>query len=145
MKRTTVFVIALASLVFSSEKQIQLKDLPEAVQQAVQRESAGAIVKGYTVETENGKTEYEAELTVNGHGKDVSFDRNGKVISVEEEVPIDSIPAAARDAIQKAAAGGKIQKIETVTEKGKSFFEASFRKGNKTTEVQVDAAGNKIR
>jgi uncharacterized membrane protein YkoI len=145
MKGIIVFVIALASLAFGAEKQIQLKDLPAAVQQAVQRESAGAIVKGYTVEIENGATEYEAEMMVNGHGKDVSFDRTGKVISIEEEVAIDSIPAAARGAIQKAAAGAKIQKIETVIEKGKSFFEASFRKGNKTIEVQVDSAGNIIK
>jgi hypothetical protein len=49
---------------------------------------------------------------VNGHGKDVSFDAAGNLVSVEEEVALESVPSAAKAAIDKATAGGKIKKVE---------------------------------
>ncbi len=145
MKILSAFAL-LSAVVFAGETKIALKDLPAPVQKAVAAEQGkGATVRGFTKEVENGKTEYEAELSVNGHAKDIAYDAAGTVLSVEEEVAIDAIPAPARAAIEKAAAGGKVNKVETVTEGGKSFFEASIRKGTKNSEVQVDASGAKIK
>jgi uncharacterized membrane protein YkoI len=148
----THVAIALASGIFLSgsaviaaEKKIQMKDLPAAVQQAVQEQSKGATLRGLTQEVENGKTEYEAALTVNGHNKDISFDAAGKIISIEEEVPLASVPEAARGAIQKAAGTGRVENVEQVNENGKVFYEAHILKGGKSSEFQVDASGNVIR
>ena len=124
-----------------AEKKVAMKDLPAPVQKAVAEESKGAVLRGLTKEVENGKTEYEAELTVNGQAKDISFDPAGNVTSVEEEVKLESLPAAARKAIQSAAEGGTLGKVESVTEGGKSFYEASIRKGGKSSEIQVNADG----
>jgi uncharacterized membrane protein YkoI len=140
----------VAAMLFSwsagaAETKIALKDLPAPVQKAVQEQSKGAVIRGFTKEVENGKTEYEAELTVNGHGKDISFDPAGNIVAVEEEVTLESLPAAARAAIQKAAEGGTLRKVESVTEGGKSFYEADIRKGGKSSEVQVDASGARIK
>jgi uncharacterized membrane protein YkoI len=129
----------------AAEQKIQMKDLPAPVQKAAQEQAKGATIRGFTKEVENGKTEYEAQLTVNGHAKDISFDSTGKVLAVEEEVTIDSLPTAARAAIQKAAEGGTVKRVESVTEGGKSFFEASISKNGKSSEVQVDANGSKIK
>ena len=145
MKTGLFLILASASLSLASEKKIQMKDLPAPVQQAIRQVSAGATIRGFATEVENGKTTYEAEMTVNGHGKDVTFDAIGKVVSVEEEVALDRIPTAAHAAIQKAVGNGKLQKIESVTENGKSFYEASFRKDGKSSEVQVDASGSKVK
>jgi uncharacterized membrane protein YkoI len=139
----TIFLIALSA--FAAEKKVKLEDLPAAVQQAVKQESQGATVRGFSQETEKGKTLYEAEFTVNGHAKDVSFDPTGKIVSVEEEVAIDSIPAAAREAIQKAATGGKLGKVEQVVENGKTSFEATITKGGKHSEFACDAAGKPVK
>ena len=57
----------------------------------MKEQRAGATVKGYSKEVENGIITFEAEMTVKGHGKDVSFDPSGKVVSIEEEVRLDSI------------------------------------------------------
>jgi uncharacterized membrane protein YkoI len=128
-----------------SEKKVQMKDLPPAVQQAVKEQSKGATVRGLAMEAEKGKTTYEAELTVNGHGKDVSFDAAGKVVSVEEEVTLESLPEAARAAIQKSAGTGKVTKVESVMENGTSFYEAAISKGGKTSEFKVDAKGAPVK
>src|ERR1700736_5549503 len=113
--------VVCAALVAASEKKVALKDVPAAVQQAIKEQSKGATLKGVATEVENGKTMYEAELKVNGHSKDITFDAQGQVVSVEEETTLQQIPGAARDAIQKAAANGKVIEVETVTEGGKTF------------------------
>ena len=131
-----------AAAAFAAEKPMKLRDLPAAVQKAVQEESKGAVVKGYAQETEDGKVLYEVETTRDGKGRDVSFDASGAVVSVEEETPLASLPAAARAAIEKAAVGGKIGLVEKVTEGGEVKYEAHITKGTKKSEVEVKADGS---
>ncbi len=126
---------------FAADKPVKMKDLPPAVQRTVQEQSKGATVRGLSTEVEHGRTTYEVEMTVNGHGKDVSMDAAGTVIEVEEEVALDSIPAAARAAIEKAATGGKIAKVEKVTGGKEIAYEAALRKDGKRSEVRVGADG----
>ena len=150
MKRDLVWAVAVGILLpcgpaMAAEVKVKMSDLPPAVQSAVKEQSKGATIRGLTKETENGKTEYEAELAVNGRNRDVSFDAAGNVISVEEEVPLSSVPDAARTAIQKAAAGGTLRKVEEVKENGKTFYEATIRKGNKPSEIQVDPSGAPVK
>jgi uncharacterized membrane protein YkoI len=141
----TILIMSLVVVSAAAEKKIKMQEMPAAVQQAVKDQSKGAVIRGFAQEVENGKTLYEMELTVNGHAKDVSFDSAGKVVSVEEEVPLDSIAAPAREAIQKAVGKGKLQKVESVTENGNSFYEASIRKAGKSSEVKVDANGAAVK
>src|SRR5580698_6195998 len=144
--RLTLVIAALASLCFAdSEKKIKMENLPLAVQQAVKEQSQGAVVAGLTTKKEHGKTIYEAQLTVNGHSKDISFDGAGKVLSIEEEIAIASIPAAAREAIQKAAGTAKLIKVEQVSQGGKISYEATIRRGSKNSEFSVDANGRPIK
>jgi hypothetical protein len=76
------FFVATALLIAAAangaDQKIKLQDMPASVQQAVTEKSRGAVVRGYSKELENGRTLYEVELTVNGHARDVSFDKAGK-------------------------------------------------------------------
>ena len=126
------------SLVLAAEKKVKMSDLPPAVQQAVKDNIKDATLVGVSKDVENGKTEYEAETKVNGHTKDITFDESGKLLAVEEEVSLDSIPAAAREAIEKQAAGGKVKKVEKVTQGSKVFYEAPITtKDGKKSEALV--------
>jgi uncharacterized membrane protein YkoI len=129
----------------SKEQKVTLEQLPAAVQTAVKEQSKGATVKGFAIENENGQKLYEAELTVNGHAKDISFDARGAIVSVEEETTLDKIPAPARAALEKAAGQGKIVIVEVVTEGGKTSYEAQINTGKKTSEVAVDASGHSVK
>ena len=129
----------------SKEQKVTLEQLPAAVQAAVKEQTKGATVKGFAIENENGKKLYEAELTVNGHAKDISFDAGGAIVSVEEETTLDKIPAPARAALEKAAGQGKIVIVEVVTEGGKTSYEAQINTGKKTSEVAVDASGRSVK
>jgi hypothetical protein len=139
-------IIAIAVFAFAAgaaEKKVELKDLPPAVQKAVAEQTKNAELKGLSKETERGVTSYEIETVANGRHRDVSVDTKGNVTTIEEETPIDSIPAAAKAAIEKKAAGGKIGMVETVSKDGAvAFFEAQYTtKTGKKTEVAVKADG----
>jgi uncharacterized membrane protein YkoI len=142
---TLLWAAVLLGAASGAETKVAMKDLPAAVQKGVAEQSKGAVIHGLTKEIENGKTEYEVELIVNGHGKDISFDSAGNVVAVEEEVKLESLPPAARAAIQSAAGDGTLRKVEWITEGGKSFYEASIRKSGKSSEVQVNGDGTHVK
>lgn len=133
------------ALAGGSEQRLKMADLPPAVQKTVREVSKGATIRGFAKEAEHGKTEYEVEMTVNSHGKDITMDSTGAVLEIEEEVQMNSIPAAARSAIEKAAASGKVLKVESVTQGGAiKAYEAAVRKAGKKSEVRVDSQGSPV-
>lgn len=127
-----------------SETQATLQSLPPAVQQAVKAQSQGATLRGLAKEVKGGVTLYEAELTVNGRTRDIMFDEQGKIVSVEDQKTLEEIPAAARAAIQKAVGAGKLVLVEQVTKGETTFYEGHVTDGNKTSEVKVDADGKPV-
>ncbi|MEP7352665.1 MAG: hypothetical protein ABI824_05490 [Acidobacteriota bacterium] len=120
---------------------LKIKDLPAAVQKTVTEQTKGAEIKGISKEVEKGVTEYEVETMVKGKSRDVVIDSKGVVLDVEEETELSAIPAPAKAALEKAAAGGKITKVETVNSRGKTTYEAAIAKGKKKSELVVDASG----
>jgi hypothetical protein len=64
------------------------------------------------------------------------------VLSVEEETDLESIPAPAKAALQKRAAGGAITKVEKLTAGAMVSYEASIKnKSGKMVEVGVNPDG----
>lgn len=131
--------------VSAQEKKISRSDLPPAVEKTVSAETNGATIRGFSTEIENGKRIYEAELTVNGHGKDISMDAAGNIIEVEEEVPMAALRAEVQDGLKKAAGAGTITRIESLTKNGKLVaYEAAVRNGAKRSEIQVGPDGKPL-
>jgi uncharacterized membrane protein YkoI len=129
----------------AQEKKITRADLPIAVQKALDAQTQGATIHGFSTEIENGKRIYEAELTVNGHSKDISMDKDGNVIEIEEEVSLDSLPQAVRDGLTHAAGSGTITKVEALTKNNKLVaYEAGVKTGAKHSEIQVGPDGKKL-
>jgi uncharacterized membrane protein YkoI len=137
-------VVTLAGAAQGAEKKVRLQDVPASVQKAIADAGRGATLKGVTTEQEKGKTLYEAEYRIGRRSKDVTFDAQGGVVSVEEETELSALPAGARSAIEKAAGTGKIVMIETVTEGGATSYEAHLSNAGKTTEIKVDAFGKRL-
>jgi hypothetical protein len=141
----TLITLTSSLPIRAQEKKIQRSDLPPAVQKAVDEQSKGATIKGFSTEVENGKKIYEVELTVNGHGKDISMDSQGHVLEIEEETPLESLPPAVKEGLTKAAGKGAIQKVESLTKNGKLVaYEAQVRTGTKHSEIQVGPDGKKL-
>jgi uncharacterized membrane protein YkoI len=147
--RLAVLLLITASAFLTTaqaqEKKIKREELPAAVEKTVSEQSQGATIKGFSTEVEQGKTLYEVEFTVNGHGKDISMEKDGKIVEVEEEVAMDSLPPEVKAGLTKAAGSGTISKVETLTKQGKLVaYEADVKNGLKRSEVQVGPKGNKL-
>ena len=140
-----VMGLAIFSTVHAQEKKIKRADLPPAVQKAVGEQSKGATIRGFSTEIDRGKRIYEAELSVNGHEKDISMNEQGNVVEIEEEIEMSSLPAAVKDGLMKAAGTGTIGKVESLTKAGKLVaYEAVVKTGTKRSEVQVGPDGRKL-
>ena len=127
-----------------SETKETLQKLPPAVQEAVKAQGQGATLRGLAKEVKGGVTLYEAEMTVDGRSRDILFDAQGKIVSMEEEKTLSEIPAAARAAIQKAVGVGKLALVEKVTNGETTFYEGHINSGGKVSEVKVDANGKPV-
>jgi uncharacterized membrane protein YkoI len=123
-------------------KKLELKDLPSPVQKTVQAELKGAAIGNIGRETEDGVAQYEVETMLNGKHRDFNVDIKGKLLVVEEETALDSIPAAARAAILKKAGNGKVEMVELFRKDGDTMYEARYtNNAGKKHEVLVKADG----
>jgi uncharacterized membrane protein YkoI len=128
------------------EKSLALKDLPPAVQKTIQAELKGGEIKNIGKETEDGVAQYEVETVVNGKHRDLNVDTKGKLLVVEEETSIDSIPAAAKAAILKKVGNGKLGMVENFMRGGETMYEAEYTtKAGKKLEVLVKADGTETK
>jgi hypothetical protein len=125
-----------------NEKRIKYTDLPPAVRETEEKQARGAIVKGYSKEIDNGRTEYEVETILNGKSRDISIDPSGKIIEIEQEVSLDAVPAASKTAIQKGAEGGSILKVEEVKSDSETAYEAQILRHGKHLEIRVYPDGS---
>jgi hypothetical protein len=142
---TAALVVVCAAGSLAQERKTKRADLPAAVEKTVVAESAGATIKGFSTEKENGETFYEAEMIVNGHSKDVLMNASGAVVEVEEEVSLEKLPAEVKAGLEAKAGKGIIGKVESLTKKGKLVaYEAHVTTDGKKSEVQVGPDGKPL-
>jgi hypothetical protein len=145
-----IFALASTSFFFAPfcgavEKKISASDLPPAVQKTAQEQSIGATVKGYSLDKENGQVEYEVEMTVNGHSKDVTIAPDGSVVEVEEQVQMGALPTSVQSALKDKAGNGTITKVESITKRGKIVaYEAAVKTASRHSEIQVGPNGESL-
>jgi len=135
----TLAMVALMSFaatqMMAQEKKIKRSDLPAAVEKTVAAQSQGTKIRGFSEEKDQGQTNYEAELVVNGHSKDILIDGNGAIVEIEEQVAINSLPAPVKEGLQAKAGKGKLLKVEYVTKHDKLVaYEAQVMSEGKKSE-----------
>jgi hypothetical protein len=139
------FLLVCSAEAQEKEKKIKRADLPAAVEKTVSSQSVGATIKGFSQEEEGGKVYYEAEMTVNGHSKDVLIAADGSIAEVEEEVALDSLPAPVKAGLHARSGSGKILKVESITKHDKIVaFEAKVEHNGKKSEIQVGPDGKPL-
>jgi hypothetical protein len=137
---------ALCAAAAPAGKKLTVQDLPQAVQKTVQAELKGGEIKNIDKEKEHGVTQYEVETVLNGKHRDFEVDINGKLLVLEEETSIDSIPAAAKASILKKVADGKLGMVESFIRGGETLYEAAYTtKAGKKRELLVKADGSETK
>lgn len=143
----TGFVIAIAIVTVGvgqlRAQKLLLKDLPPAVRATVEAETKNATLKGLSKEKESGRVVYELESLVNGRTRDLMIDSTGKVYVIEEQLDVDKAPAPVKAALE---AKGKIVRLESVMENGKTHYEGQIQtNAGKKMSMELDAAGKPIK
>ena len=135
-------VLGVAMAAGAQERKIARKDLPAEVAATVDRETKGAVIKGFTTEQEHGRRVYEAETMVNGRTRDLEIAADGTLNEVEEQVDLESLPSKVQDGLRGKAKGGRITKVESLTKGGRLVaYEAATVVNGRKGEVQVGPEG----
>jgi hypothetical protein len=145
LQLSLLFVALVSGNLWATETRISKADLPVLVQKTADAQAIGGTVRGYSKDTEDGKLEYEVEMTVKGHSKDITIAPDGTLLEIEEQVSIDSLAPEVRSGLTAKAAKGKISKVESLTKHGKIVaYEAKVLTAGKRSEIQVGPDGKSL-
>lgn len=152
MSRIPAPVLLIAGLLIASPSlattakappKLTLDSLPEAVQKTVKAETEGAVIHNISHEKgEDGKWVYEIETKVKNLGHDFIVGEDGTLLISERQVTLESLPAAVRTTLTKAAGKQPIRIIESVTKAGKlEYYEAQVGSAKAPKEIKVSPEG----
>jgi hypothetical protein len=129
--------LALSSCAYAAEQSVPCSTLPDTVQQRSKNLlEPGTTVHGCVKDVSGGKTTYEIEMINPKGSKDVTFSATGDILEVEQQVDPATLPPAISAALAKAATGGKLGKVESLTRQGQLIsYESTVEKGGKHREV----------
>jgi hypothetical protein len=126
------------------EQKMTMETIPAAAAKAIKEQAGGAQITGVSKEEDEGKTVYEAKVNANGSVREISVDGDGKLVSDEQVIQLSEAPAAVRKAIEENTKGGKVEKLEKVTEGGKVTFEALVSGNAKREEIVFSPDGKVV-
>ena len=121
-------------------------DLPAAVQAAAKKQKtpAGATV-AYVKLVRAGAPYFEMKVNAaDGRDQEILFRPDGSIAETEEAVALESVPAPARSAIEKAARNGKLLKVDRILRDGKVLFEGEILENGTKKKPIFDPAGRRI-
>jgi curli biogenesis system outer membrane secretion channel CsgG len=144
--RRCVFLLLLAcfsACVSASAQEASLtkKQVPKAVLDAFAKAYPKATTKGFSRETEKGKTSFEVESVEGAVHRDVSYSADGSLLSIEESIAYADLPEAVRAALAKEAPKGTASSCEKITKGDVTEYEIVVRSGRKKEELLFSARG----
>ncbi len=124
------------------EQRIQKSEMPEAVQAAADRESAGATVKEYAKGVEKGQAVYAMDVVAAGHAKEILIGGDGNVVSVREEVPFTQLPPEIQSGLKQQAGSGRIDRVVAISKNTAIMgYEARVAARGKTSRIELGVDG----
>lgn len=148
------------------EKEVSIKEIPAAVKATILAEAEGGTIEEIELETEDGKTVYEADVIIDGKEVEIQVAPDGTLLSTkaedddgddddddedgdddegddenEEEISLDQVPEAVKATILKEAAGAAIEEVIKEVEDGQTVYEAEFEVDGQEVEIEVASDG----
>jgi hypothetical protein len=136
-----ILLVSAFALAEDQETKINKKDLPAAVLNAFEREYPLAKITGAAREIEGDVEYYEIESKEHGTKRDVLYQADGGLVSVEETFRPRDLPIFVDDAIMHEYPKGKIKSAEKITRARVSSFEVVVQDGKRYFEVALTADG----
>jgi uncharacterized membrane protein YkoI len=153
------------------EKAVSIDQVPEAVKATILAEAKGGTIGEIEMETENGQTAYEAEVTIDGQKVEIKVADDGKLLGKEaddeddddeddddeddddegdddDEDEDEDEEQVSIDQVPAAvkdtilAQGGTVKEIESENENGQTVYEADVIIDGQEVEIKVAVDGN---
>ncbi len=146
MNRTTRLIagiaigLVIAAGAYAKEKKIKQSDLPPAVQQTAEQQSAGEGIQvtGYTVNKDKDGTLYTMDLVSDGLARRTVIGSDGTLVSVQQEMAWDTVPTDVQTDFTNVTGKGKLGPVSSITKDGKIVtYEASLVTWGNVARVQV--------
>jgi hypothetical protein len=129
-------VMSVAAL--GDAKAIKQSKLPPAVLKTAEQHTTGATVTGYTTEKIDGAVTYRMDLVAEGLTRGVVMDADGNVLSLEQEVGWNELPADVQKNFESVSSKGKLGAVSTVSTNGAIVaYEAVLVQGGVRNHVRV--------
>jgi hypothetical protein len=125
------------------EAKAENAELPATITTAFKKSYPNATIRGTAKETEGGKTVYEVESVDKGKARDLMYNVDGTVISIEEEVNAADLPAPVTAALKRLYPKATITVAEKLTEGTKIGYELQI-KGAAVTSVAFMPDGTPV-
>jgi uncharacterized membrane protein YkoI len=148
-----VSLALVASTARAQKKETEVK-LPEAVMKTFKAKFPKAEIQKTEVEEENGVTVYDIEFKDGDTEKETDITADGIMLEFTIVIEAKAVPAAAMKAIEKAAEGAKMKRIERIeisyeTKDGKviklekpvTHYAVEMTKGKQSAEIVVTPEG----
>ncbi len=123
----------------------KLAKIPAAASEALKKYAGTATIGSLSIEKDGKVTVYEITLSEAGKpAREVSVTADGKLNAEEETVPLESVPEAARKAIEAGSKGAKIERVQKIKRaSGGVTYEALYSNKGKKSEVEYLENGEK--
>ncbi len=138
------FTVLIKSDLAAQDKKSSEKDIPVIVLESFVKLYPDAIITGYEVENEKGKTTYEIESTEGLLKRDVEFTGSGNVIEIGEFIPINTLPSNVVSSIENKFNKARIINAEKKTRGSEISYEMVIEDKNRKHEVHMNLYGDLI-
>jgi uncharacterized membrane protein YkoI len=122
-------------------QQVSLSEIPTPARATIERLTAGGEIKKLEKEEAGGKVIYDVEASV--RGKDVEYDvaSDGAVLTSQESIAYNLLPAAVKTTVQKYFGSAVGLKASREIEEGKTFYEVEGSKAGSTITLKLTETG----
>lgn len=122
-------------------EKVSLSQIPPPARAVIEKLTAGGQIKSIDKETQDGKAIYDVEAKVGD--KDVEYDvaEDGAILTNEESVAYDSLPAEVKTAVQNYFGSAEGLKASKEMEKGKTFYEVEGSKAGSKVALRLSDTG----
>jgi hypothetical protein len=146
-----IVTLALASTASrADEKKLKIKDLPQAVVDAVKAKFPDAELVKASTEKEDGKVQYEVGIKNKGQKIDVTLTEDGKITELEKTIKVEDLPKAVSDALAEKYPGATCKKAEEIVKVSDGneklqAYELVITTGDKKLEVTFGPEGKFVK
>jgi hypothetical protein len=129
---------------------IKLEAAPKAVRDAIEGRFPGAKVSTTERETENGKVNFEVNLTHRDRKYELHIQQDGTITAIEKEINLNDVPDAVLKAVKEAYPDATIQgamEVNKVKDKKETpdHYLIAVKIGDKEKEIAVSLDGKPVK